>query len=70
MSTVEYPLMGPPVFTGRFGVNGDIDGPVQTHTGVDVRKSCRERWELMCVCVGGVMVWSKVRVARMQSIHV
>lgn len=54
MSTVEYPLMGLPVFTGRFGVNGDIDGPVQTHTGVDVRKSCRERWELMCVYGDGV----------------
>lgn len=45
--------MGPPVFTERFSVNGHIDGPVQTHTGVDVRKSCRERWVLMgCVCGG------------------
>lgn len=52
MSRVEYLLMGPPTFTGRFGVNGHVDGPVQTHTGVDVRKSCRGRWVLM-VCVWG-----------------
>lgn len=53
LSRVEYLLMGPPAFTGRFGVNGHVDGPVQTHTGVDVRKSCRGRWVLMgCVCAG------------------
>lgn len=51
LSRDEYLLMGPPAFTGRVGVNGHVDGPVQTHTGVDVRKSC-SGVDGVCVCAG------------------